>query len=209
MRKWWKPSTWSERARGAGLTVLAGLCIIATVGAIGRTTLVNDYLSRMTVTITGGRAIVTAIDNIAIGGTTPAAVAATTLSASGATALSTTLAVTGATTLSAAWIGGTETVTLSSADPGIGTSTTAMFWSAIVSHTDGSATDTCSVLDGTVGQIKFFTLKTDGEATGMALTPVNFGPGVDLLFETVDDSCILIFDGVNWQIILNNGGTLR
>ena len=105
--------------------------------------------------------------------------------------------------------GGTETVTLSSADPGIGTASLTTLWSGIVSDATGSGTDTCSLLDGIEGQIKMLTLITDGETTGTAITPVNFGPGTDILFEDVNDSCILIFAGGAWQVVSNDGGTVR
>lgn len=105
---------------------------------------------------------------------------------------------------------GTETVTLSADDPGVGTASATLSYHAIVSDATGSGTDTCSVLDGTVaGRFKVFNLKTDGETTGMALTPVSFGPGTDLLFEDAGDGCILMWDGTNWQIVGNHGGTVR
>lgn len=105
----------------------------------------------------------------------------------------------------------TETATTSSADPGIVTASLTAPWTAMVSDDTGTLTDTMSLSDGFNGQIKYFTLKTDGEAAGLALTPVNFIPGTDILFEDINDSCILIFDaGVGgWTILANNGGTVR
>lgn len=105
--------------------------------------------------------------------------------------------------------GGTETVTLSSADPGTGAASLTTVWSGIDSDATGSQTDTCTLADGIEGQFKMLTLTTDGETTGTAITPANFGPGTDILFEDVNDSCILVFAGGAWQIASNDGGTVR
>lgn len=105
---------------------------------------------------------------------------------------------------------GTETVTLSSADPGIGTASASVVYTALVSDATGSATDTCSLLDGvTAGQLHIFTLKTDAETTGTAVTPVNFAPGTRIVFQDAGDGCILMWDEVNWQVIANNGGVIQ
>ncbi len=104
---------------------------------------------------------------------------------------------------------GTETVTMSTANPGTGAASVATMWTAIISTSDGAAADVCTLADGVAGQLKFISLKTDGETTGLALTPTNFKEGTDLLFETVNDNCILIFDGSEWHLVYNNGGTVR
>ncbi|KKM22619.1 hypothetical protein LCGC14_1623510, partial [marine sediment metagenome] len=105
---------------------------------------------------------------------------------------------------------GTETLTLSGADPGIGTASTTVTYTALVSDATGSATDTCSLLDGTTaGEVHVFSLKTDAETTGTAIVPVNFGAGTDVLLEDVGDGCIMVWDGANWQIVSNVGGTIR
>ena len=64
---------------------------------------------------------------------------------------------------------------------------------------------TISVADGTtVGEHKIFTNKNAGAAT---ITPANFGPGTSIALDN-NEGCQMIWDGGNWQLIGNNGGTV-
>jgi len=64
---------------------------------------------------------------------------------------------------------------------------------------------TISVADGTtVGEHKIFTNKNAGAAT---ITPANFGPGTSVALSN-NQGCQMIWDGTNWQLIGNNGGTV-
>ena len=59
--------------------------------------------------------------------------------------------------------------------------------------------------DGTtVGEHKIFTNKNAGAAT---ITPANFGPGTSIALNN-NQGCHMIWDGGNWQLIGNNGGTV-
>ena len=62
-----------------------------------------------------------------------------------------------------------------------------------------------SVADGTtVGEYKIFTNKNAGAAT---ITTANFGPGTSIALNN-NQGCHMIWDGGNWQLIGNNGGTV-
>jgi hypothetical protein len=64
---------------------------------------------------------------------------------------------------------------------------------------------TITVADGTtVGEHKIFTNKNAGAAT---ITPANFGPGTSIALSN-NQGCQMIWDGTNWQLIGNNGGTV-
>ena len=64
---------------------------------------------------------------------------------------------------------------------------------------------TITVADGTlVGEHKIFTNKNAGAAT---ITPANFGPGTSIGLDN-NEGCQMIWDGTNWQLIGNNGGTV-
>ena len=64
---------------------------------------------------------------------------------------------------------------------------------------------TITVADGTtVGEHKIFTNKNAGAAT---ITPANFGPGTSIALDN-NEGCQMIWDGANWQLIGNNGGTV-
>ena len=56
----------------------------------------------------------------------------------------------------------------------------------------------------TVGEHKIFTNKNAGAAT---ITPANFGPGTSIALSN-NQGCQMIWDGANWQLIGNNGGTV-
>lgn len=136
------------------------------------------------------------IDGTVIGGATPAAGTFTTLTANST--------LTGG----AAWIGSSESVTTSSADPGLGVANLTTLTTLVTTDDTGTAADQVSLADGTANQIKVIALVADTEAAGLSVIPANFGPGTSVLLEDVGDSVTLQFDGTNWQLINNDGGTI-
>ena len=62
-----------------------------------------------------------------------------------------------------------------------------------------------SVANGTtVGEYKLFTNKNAGTAT---ITPATFGPGTSIVLANAQ-GCAMIWDGTNWQLVSNYGGTV-
>lgn len=63
-----------------------------------------------------------------------------------------------------------------------------------------------TLADGSTGQIKIITMKTDGgDGT---LTPAHLVGGTTLTFNDAGDSVMLCFNGTAWAIVSNNGATL-
>jgi len=119
-----------------------------------------------------------------------------------------TLAVTGITTLSEALSMGSEAVTTTAADPGLGTASIAKLVTLVTTDDTGTDADIVSLAAGDAGQMKIVKLVADTEATGMALAADYGGASASILFETVDDLVILVSDGTEWHILLNTGGTV-
>ena len=159
---------------------------------------------------------------------TPAAIDCTTIDSTGAATFATVDGILGSVTpaaITATTIGGTtgtfsdevvpqaelrlsiETVTCA-ADAG--TADPDVIVSRIV--TDGGADtneDTVSLADGTAGEIKHFIYMTETDVGDSAnVTPANAAGFTDILFEDPGDGCTMIFDGTNWSIVSNNGGTI-
>ena len=64
---------------------------------------------------------------------------------------------------------------------------------------------TITVANGTtVGEYKLFTNKNAGAAT---ITPTSFGPGTSIALDN-NEGCTMIWDGTNWQLVSNYGGTV-
>ncbi len=102
-----------------------------------------------------------------------------------------------------------EDLTTSADDPGVATATLTTVVTTVTTDNTGSVADAVDIADGTKGQIKIFTLKADTETTGLKIIPDNLAGGVTfILFEDVGDSCTMVFDGTNWVIVSNNGGTI-
>ncbi len=102
----------------------------------------------------------------------------------------------------------TQDLSTSDADPGIGVANLTTLVTLITSDDTGSVADEVSLADGVKGQIKILILKVDGEATGTKIIPAHFANGTSILFEDAGDGCILIFDGTNWSLVANIGGTI-
>jgi len=119
-----------------------------------------------------------------------------------------TLAVTGISTFSEAVVMGSEDVTTSSADPGLGTASIATLVTLVTTDATGSDADIVSLAAGDAGQLKIVKLVADTETTGMALAADYGGASTSILFEDADDLVLLVSDGTEWQIVLNTGGTV-
>ena len=119
-----------------------------------------------------------------------------------------TLAVTGISTFSEAVVMGSEDVTTSSADPGLGTASIATLVTLVTTDATGSDADIVSLAAGDAGQMKIVKLVADTETTGMALAADYGGASTSILFEDADDLVLLVSDGTEWQIVLNTGGTV-
>ncbi len=101
-----------------------------------------------------------------------------------------------------------EDLTCSSADPGVASATPTTVLTTVVTDATGSAADEVDLPDGVKGDIKIFVLKTDGETTGLEIKPTNMSGGSKITFVDVGDGCIMVFDGTNWFVVANNGGTI-
>lgn len=70
--------------------------------------------------------------------------------------------------------------------------------------------DNVTLADGYAGQIKIFTVSVEtAGGDSVKVTPANLNGGTQITFDgAVGDGCIMIFDGTNWNIVANNGGTI-
>jgi hypothetical protein len=77
--------------------------------------------------------------------------------------------------------------------------------------TDGDANeDNATLADGINGQVKIFVIQAEGAGGDTwKITPTNLNGGSKISFDgVIGDGCTMIFDGTNWNIISNNGGTI-
>jgi len=119
-----------------------------------------------------------------------------------------TLAVTGVTTLSAGLAMGSEDVTTTSADPGIGTVAITTAVTLVTTDDTGTDPDEVTLAAGAAGQVKYVQLVADTETSGLELKADFEGSTVQILFEDVNDFVWLISDGTEWHVIVNTGGAL-
>jgi len=69
--------------------------------------------------------------------------------------------------------------------------------------------DTVSLADGaTAGQIKIFVYKTETDSGDTANVTPTHASFTKIVFDTPGEGCMMVFDGTNWNIISNNGGTI-
>ena len=69
--------------------------------------------------------------------------------------------------------------------------------------------DTVSLTDGVVGDEVIFTYKTNIDGgDSVNVTPAHLQGGAKILFNAVGQGCHMVFDGTNWVIVGNNGGTI-
>jgi len=87
------------------------------------------------------------------------------------------------------------------------TSATAVNLTAPVTTIASGGAIALTLANGSVGQIKIICMTTDGgDAT---LTPTTLNGFTTITFDTVGDSCILIYNSTGgWSVIGNNGCTL-
>jgi len=82
--------------------------------------------------------------------------------------------------------------------------------STIITTNGDADEDNVTLADGVAGQIKVFVVATEtAGGDSVKVTPANFNGGTQITFDgTVGDGCIMLFDGTNWNVIANNGGTI-
>ncbi|KKL19275.1 hypothetical protein LCGC14_2467110, partial [marine sediment metagenome] len=109
---------------------------------------------------------------------------------------------------------GTDTLTTSSADPGVATATLTKATTYLVSDATGSAQDVVTLIDGTFGgQIKRFVYLTDAETAGIVVAPTSVtmvgGAGTGTLMEDAGDFVEFQWEGANWTLTGNIGGIIQ
>ncbi len=109
---------------------------------------------------------------------------------------------------------GTDTLTTSADDPGTATATLVKATTYLISDATGNEADQVTLPDGTFGgQIKRFVYLTDAETTGVAVAPTNVtmvgGAGTSTLLEDAGDFVEYQWEGANWTLTGNIGGTIQ
>lgn len=78
--------------------------------------------------------------------------------------------------------------------------------------TDGDSNeDNVTLADGVAGQLKIFAVVAAGNAAdSIKITPANMAGGTKITFaaDPTGLGCTMIFDGTNWCVVANNGGTI-
>lgn len=78
--------------------------------------------------------------------------------------------------------------------------------------TDGDSNlDNVTLADGVDGQIKMFAVVAAGNAAdSVKITPANMAGGTQITFsaDPTGLGCTMAFDGTNWTVVANNGGTI-
>jgi hypothetical protein len=78
--------------------------------------------------------------------------------------------------------------------------------------TDGDSNeDNVTLADGSAGQMKIFAVVAAGNAAdSIKITPANMAGGTKITFaaDPTGLGCTMIFDGTNWTVVANNGGTI-
>jgi len=77
--------------------------------------------------------------------------------------------------------------------------------------TNGDADlDNVTLTNGSaVNHEKVFLVKTLTHASDtIKVTPTNLNGGTQITFNAAGQGCTMIFDGTNWNIVANNGGTI-
>lgn len=90
-----------------------------------------------------------------------------------------------------------------------GTASVSIKTTLIVTDTGDTDEDTIALADGQPGQEKIFVYKTETDAGDSAnVTPSNLAGGTKITFDVPGEGCVMVFDGTNWSIVANNGGTI-
>ena len=78
--------------------------------------------------------------------------------------------------------------------------------------TDGDSNeDNVTLADGQAGQVKIFSVIAAGNAAdSVKITPANMAGGTKITFaaDPTGLGCMMVFDGTNWTVAANNGGTI-
>ena len=78
--------------------------------------------------------------------------------------------------------------------------------------TDGDSNeDNVTLADGQTGQVKMFAVVAAGNAAdSVKITPANMAGGTQITFaaDPTGLGCTMCFDGTNWTVVSNNGGTI-
>ena len=78
--------------------------------------------------------------------------------------------------------------------------------------TDGDSNeDNVTLADGVAGQVKMFAVVAAGNAAdSIKITPANMAGGSKITFaaDPTGLGCTMCFDGTNWSVVANNGGTI-
>ena len=78
--------------------------------------------------------------------------------------------------------------------------------------TDGDSNlDNVTLADGQTGQVKMFAVIAAGNAAdSVKITPANMAGGTQITFsaDPTGLGCTMCFDGTNWTVVANNGGTI-
>lgn len=70
--------------------------------------------------------------------------------------------------------------------------------------TDGSVATAFSLPNGVAGQIKMIKYNDGTVTTNAVVTPANLVGGSTLTFNAAAEACILVSDGLSWNIIYNS-----
>jgi hypothetical protein len=158
--------------------------------ATGTTVTQTGTRADVTLTSTGTTSIINAgtINTATIGQTTPAAGKFTTLQNTGA------------------FLGSTENVATSAANPGVGVGSVATLTTCVTTDETGASADVLTLADGTNGQIKIVNLKSNAETAGLKVTPTNIlGATTDVLLSATGDSVVFVFNGAAWDVVTTTG----
>lgn len=99
-----------------------------------------------------------------------------------------------------------ETVTLTSADPGLGTADVNARVTFLTANPAGSLPDQVTLANGEVGQLKTFVLNNANGNVGVRVIPSNIlGVTNDVLLALTGESVTFAFDGTYWNLISTTG----
>jgi hypothetical protein len=102
--------------------------------------------------------------------------------------------------------GAYESVTTTSANPGVGAASLLTLITGVTTDATGASADVLTLADGTAGQIKIVTLKGTAETSGLKVTPTNIvGATSDVLLSATGDVVLFAFDGTSWNLVSTTG----
>lgn len=79
-----------------------------------------------------------------------------------------------------------------------------------VTSNDDNDLDDISLADGVKGDEKIFVMESILAGDSVKITPANANNFTQITFVDTDDGtgCTMVFDGTNWNIVSNSGGTV-